>query len=113
MIVELTVETLEGGRAIAELNEKLRRIIGDVVERKHLGKERSVTLTVRITPKVEGDVNMPVVDWDVGCKMPGWPGMTTRGMIKAGGLYVSTTDLQNPLQGSLDDIPGYEEPNKD
>lgn len=105
---ELTVENLEGGRALAVMNEQLRVICGDVVKRKFLGQKRKVVLTLEIQPKIEGgETNMPELEWQVTWSIPGRSGMQNRLMEQDGRLLTNPSEIGNPMQGSLHDVPGY------
>lgn len=99
----LRVELVDDGGVIVAADEELRRICRDVIERPLIGKPRSVTITIEVTPEVDKETgeNFPSIGWKVGAKVPGRKGRVTLGFVEDGEIKVNLGDRKNPLQQTL------------
>lgn len=102
--LKLTAASLDGGRALAELNAKIDLLVKDLLEREDIEKERKATLEITIKPGVDPmDGNlMPFINWSVQHKVPGESGKITRAFLKDGQLKVRC-DGDHPYQGHFFD----------
>jgi len=87
-IAPVSIENLEGGNALQEVNEALAIIARDVIERSALDKPRKVTLEIMITPGIEiingQPENIPFMEWRVKQALPPVYGIQSRGFIQRG-----------------------------
>ncbi len=115
----LTLEVIQSGDALDQLNEEIALAAQDAIARYDLDKPRLVILEIAITPKVEragahGEMqNMPEIDWKVTKRLPGVRGMTTRASIRrtkdGSGLIVNTNDILNGDRAQADLLDTVEE----
>lgn len=99
----IRVSTIQCGMLETKFDEYLRRISEDVVARPRINEERTVTVTVKIKPKVmqeEPFTNMPEISWAVKHSVPGASGMVTSGLVDNGEIKVSRFE-GDPRQMSL------------
>jgi cell division septation protein DedD len=91
---QISLENIQAGQLVEQVNAALIRIARDVVRRPRLSKGRKVTIEIEITPKID-DVsgrNYPSIDWDVAWKVPGQAGMTTRAFVEGDKVVINTND---------------------
>jgi hypothetical protein len=106
-MVEVCLEALSAGRALETLNEYLRKIARDVMERSRIEDKRRVTLEISITPQVDEatGINIPEINYKISSSIPGAKGMITRAFIEDGMMKVNTHDPMgaDPRQPTLFD----------
>ena len=108
MLQKLTLERLDLGALVETANQTMDEIATDAINRPHLDKARTMTITLKITPKVEdsqaGHGNQtvePEIDWEIKHTVPGRSGRTTRAFVNktTGELAISDNDpFETPRQ---------------
>ena len=84
----LTLDAVEAGNLVEQINHALDLIGRDVVERYTIQKARSVVVTIEINPgsavqSADGQRRLyPEIDWKVSHRVPGASGMTTRAFVE-------------------------------
>lgn len=81
-LVKLTLEELEGGRALDEVNKAIDQIAADVIARPYIADAREVTVKIKMVPDMSTGQNMPETGWKVGTSVPGVTGSKITGMVK-------------------------------
>jgi hypothetical protein len=117
----LTLDCIEAGNLVDEVNSALDRISRDVVDRYTIQKARQVAIVIEINPgdainTKSGMKLMPTIDWTVRYKVPGASGVTTRAFVE--NLHGKQTLMINandplgadPNQGTIfDNLPKEED----
>jgi len=101
--VPITVNTIDNGEAVEQVNQLIKRLSEDVIARPHLNAARSISLTFTIKPGVNEATgqNFPIVSWAVKNTYPTIKSAESRGIVKNGEIHINVDDLQNPMQASL------------
>ena len=84
-MLPLDISTLDGGRALAELQRAVKVIESDSLSRFDQGGARKAILTVSVDNPVDkdtGETMDPVVSWEVQTKVPGTKSQTIQGVVK-------------------------------
>jgi hypothetical protein len=116
----LTLELIQGGRLLDEINDAIVRVSDDVIHRNLLDEDRVVTVKITIKPgKPEdgrnGPIVLPRVNASIATKIPGVAVMETRTLIDdfrgKSVLMVNTNDFTgDPRQTTVfDNLPQEED----
>lgn len=90
-LVEATVETLDGGKCIERLNDRMHDAWLDVLGRPTIKKKRTLTLVIDLEPVLDEDGQClgAGLDWTVKMATPPVSGRVTTGLREGQNLYVT------------------------
>lgn len=101
----LSIDTIESGECKRRIDIALNDAAKDIIERQYVLKPRTVTVKLKVTPKLIGEGRIqPRISSVTSTSYPSDEGAETVGFIKNGKICVNITNPAEPLQDSFLDI---------
>lgn len=97
--VPLNISTLDGGKALEAFQQAVRKIESDYSERSEQEGPRKAILTVSIDQEIDketGAIRGPLLQWEVGTKVPSTKSAIIRGVLKDGKIAMPLFEYLTP-----------------